>query len=123
MPALDLRLRSSSYLFLAVVVAQLVLISAQVSTKTGMPILQAVAFGMVAEVQRAGAAATGAVGDSGPATSSCAAYEARTNGSPASWGRPGSHCSRSARSRSAAGTSSSCSTSARDSPSRRRQPT
>ncbi|HZA35936.1 MAG TPA: rod shape-determining protein MreC [Vicinamibacterales bacterium] len=63
MPALDLKLRSSSYLFFAVVVAQLVLISAQVSTKTGMPILQAVAFGMVAEVQRVGAAATGAVGD------------------------------------------------------------
>jgi rod shape-determining protein MreC len=63
MPALDLRLRSSSYLFLAVVVAQLVLISAQVSTKTGMPILQAVAFGMVAEVQRVGAAVTGGVGD------------------------------------------------------------
>ena len=63
MPALDLRLRSSSYLFFAVVVAQLVLISAQVSTKTGMPILQAVAFGMVAEVQRVGATATGAVGD------------------------------------------------------------
>jgi rod shape-determining protein MreC len=63
MPALDLRLRSSSYLFLAVVVAQLVLISAQVSTKTGMPILQAVAFGMVAEVQRAGAAVMDALGD------------------------------------------------------------
>jgi rod shape-determining protein MreC len=63
MPALDLRLRSSSYLFLGVVVAQLVLISAQVSTKTGMPILQAVAFGIVAEVQRVGAGVTGAVGD------------------------------------------------------------
>jgi rod shape-determining protein MreC len=61
MPALDLRLRSSSYLFLAVVVAQLVLISAQVTTKTGMPILQAVAFGMAAEVQRAGAAVVGGV--------------------------------------------------------------
>ena len=60
MPALDLRLRSSSYLFLAVVVAQLVLISAQVTTRTGMPILQAVAFGMVAEVQRAGASVVGA---------------------------------------------------------------
>ena len=59
MPALDLRLRSSSYLFLAVVVAQLVLISAQVTTKTGMPILQAVAFGVVAEVQRAGAGVVG----------------------------------------------------------------
>jgi rod shape-determining protein MreC len=63
MPALDLKLRSSSYLFFAVVVAQLVLISAQVSTKTGMPILQAVAFGMVAEVQRVGATATAAAGD------------------------------------------------------------
>ena len=60
MPALDLRLRSSSYLVLAVVVAQLVLISAQVTTKTGLPILQAVAFGMVAEVQRAGASVVGA---------------------------------------------------------------
>jgi rod shape-determining protein MreC len=59
MPALDLRLRSSSYLFLAAVVAQLVLISAQVTTRSGMPILQAVAFGMVAEVQRAGAAVVG----------------------------------------------------------------
>ena len=59
MPALDLRLRSSSYLFFAVVVAQLVLISAQVSTKTGMPILQAVAFGIVAEVQRVGAGGDG----------------------------------------------------------------
>jgi rod shape-determining protein MreC len=61
MPALDLRLRSSSYLFLAVVVAQLMLISAQVTTRSGMPILQAVAFGMVAEVQRAGAAVVSGV--------------------------------------------------------------
>jgi rod shape-determining protein MreC len=60
MPALDLRLRSSSYLFLAVVVAQLVLISAQMTTKTGMPFLQAVAFGLVAEVQRAGGSVVGA---------------------------------------------------------------
>src|SRR3954471_9579073 len=61
MPGLDLRLRSSSYLFLAVVVAQLVLVSAQVTTRSGMPILQAVAFGMVAEVQRAGAAVVAGV--------------------------------------------------------------
>jgi rod shape-determining protein MreC len=56
MPALDLRPRNSTYLFLAVVVAQLVLISAQVTTRTGAPILQAVAFGIVSEVQRAGSA-------------------------------------------------------------------
>lgn len=56
MPALDLRPRNSTYLFLAVVVAQLVLISTQVATRTGAPILQAVAFGIVSEVQRAGSA-------------------------------------------------------------------
>jgi len=61
MPGLDLRLRSSSYLFLAAVVAQLVLVSAQVTTRSGMPILQAVAFGMLAEVQLAGAAVVGGV--------------------------------------------------------------
>jgi rod shape-determining protein MreC len=56
MAALDLRPRSSAYLFLAVVVAQLVLVSAQVTTRAGTPLLQAIAFGMVAEVQRAGSA-------------------------------------------------------------------
>jgi len=61
MAALDLRPRSSMYLFLTVIVAQLVLISAQVTTRTGAPILQAVAFGMVAEVQRAGSAAVQSV--------------------------------------------------------------
>jgi rod shape-determining protein MreC len=56
MSALELRPRNSTYLFLAVVVAQLVLISAQVTTKTGAPILQAIAFGIVSEVQLAGSA-------------------------------------------------------------------
>ena len=80
MPALDLRLRSSSYLFLAVVVAQLVLISAQVTTKTGLPILQAVAFGMVSEVQRAGAGGRRRGGRAcGPATSTCAGCAPRTS--------------------------------------------
>ena len=56
MSALELRPRNSTYLFLSVVVAQLVLISAQVTTKTGAPILQAIAFGIVSEVQLAGSA-------------------------------------------------------------------
>jgi len=47
--------RGSGYLFLAVAVVHMVLISAQVTTKRGTPVLQAVAFGLVSEVQRAGA--------------------------------------------------------------------
>jgi len=48
----DLRLRAG-YLFLAVVVGHIVLISAQVNAKSGVPILETVTFGAFAEVQRA----------------------------------------------------------------------
>jgi rod shape-determining protein MreC len=54
---LDVRRGGSGYLFLVVVVAHIVLISAQVTTKSGAPVLQAMAFGVVSEVQRGGAAA------------------------------------------------------------------
>jgi rod shape-determining protein MreC len=54
MPALEFRRRSTTYLFVAVVLAHIVLISAQVTTKTGAPVLEAVAFGIFSEVQRAG---------------------------------------------------------------------
>ena len=53
MPALDVR-RRSGYLFLAVLIAQIVAISAQVSTKSGAPILEVVALGLFSEVQRLG---------------------------------------------------------------------
>jgi len=56
MPALDVR-RRSGYLFLAVLVAQVVIISAQVSTRSGTPALEAVALGLFSEVQRVGSAA------------------------------------------------------------------
>jgi len=56
MPALDVR-RRSGYLFLAVLVAQIVIISAQVSTRAGTPALEAVALGLFSEVQRVGSAA------------------------------------------------------------------
>jgi rod shape-determining protein MreC len=56
MPALDVR-RRSGYLFLAVLVAQLVIISAQVSTRSGTPALEAVVLGLFSEVQRLGSAA------------------------------------------------------------------
>lgn len=52
MAILDVRLRAG-YLFLAVVIAHIVLISAQVNAKTGVPILETVTFGAFAEVQRA----------------------------------------------------------------------
>ncbi|HEV3139318.1 MAG TPA: rod shape-determining protein MreC [Vicinamibacterales bacterium] len=53
MALLDIRQRSG-YLFLAVVVAHVLLISAQVNSKSsGIPILESVTFGLFAEVQRA----------------------------------------------------------------------
>lgn len=53
--------RGSAVLLVAVIVGHLVLISAQVTSKSGMPVLEAVAFGLVAEVQRLGAGAFDAV--------------------------------------------------------------
>lgn len=52
MALLDFRLRAG-YLFLAVVVGHVVLISAQVNARSGVPVLEAVTFGVFAEVQRA----------------------------------------------------------------------
>jgi len=51
MPLLDVRQRTG-WLFTAVVLAQLVLISAQVTTRTGVPMLEVAVFGAVAELQR-----------------------------------------------------------------------
>jgi rod shape-determining protein MreC len=51
MALLDIRERAG-YLFLAVVLGQIILISAQVSSRSGVPVLQAVTFGLFAEVQR-----------------------------------------------------------------------
>lgn len=48
---LDLRQRTG-YLFLAVIFAHILLISAQVSSRAGVPVLEAVTFGIFAEVQR-----------------------------------------------------------------------
>jgi len=43
----------SGYLFVAAAVGHIILISAQVNTRSGVPVLQAVLFGALAEVQRA----------------------------------------------------------------------
>jgi rod shape-determining protein MreC len=60
MALLDFRLKAG-YLFLAVVVGHLVLITAQVNGKSGVPILEAVTFSTFAEVQRATATVVGGV--------------------------------------------------------------
>jgi rod shape-determining protein MreC len=57
---LDIR-RRSGYLFLAVVLGQVLLISAQVNSRRGVPLLDAVVFGAFSEVQRGSAAAVNGV--------------------------------------------------------------
>jgi rod shape-determining protein MreC len=51
MALLDIRQRTG-WLFAAVVVSHIILISAQVTTKRGLPVLQEVTFGVFAEMQR-----------------------------------------------------------------------
>ena len=51
MAVIDIRQRTG-YLFLAVVVGHVILISTQVTTKRGVPMLEEVTFGAFSEVQR-----------------------------------------------------------------------
>lgn len=62
MAVLDIRQRTG-WLFVAVTVGHLVLISAQVNTERGVPLLEAVTFGTFAEVQRATSSVVGGVRD------------------------------------------------------------
>ncbi len=56
----DIRQRVG-YLFLAVVVGHIILISAQVNSRSGVPLLEAVTFGALAQVQRGASSVTGGV--------------------------------------------------------------
>jgi rod shape-determining protein MreC len=60
MARLETRSRAG-YLLLAAIVGHVVLISAQVNSKSGVPILEAVTFGFFAEIERGTAALTGGV--------------------------------------------------------------
>jgi len=60
MAVLDIRQRTG-WLFMAVIVGQILLISAQVNTERGVPVLEEFTFGTFAEVQRAATSAIGAV--------------------------------------------------------------
>ena len=61
MALLDIRQRSG-YLFLVVMLGHVLLISAQVNARTGVPVLEAVTFGVFAQLQRVVSVATSSVG-------------------------------------------------------------
>jgi rod shape-determining protein MreC len=60
MALLDIRQRTG-YLFMAVIIGHIILISAQVNTERGVPILEEVTFGTFAEVQRGASTVIGGV--------------------------------------------------------------
>ena len=62
MPATDFRQRTA-VLFIAVVLGHIILISAQVNSSTGVPLLETITFGAFAEVQRGAARVTGSIRD------------------------------------------------------------
>ena len=62
MPVTDFRQRTA-VLFIAVVLGHIILISAQVNSRAGVPLLEVVTFGAFAEVQRGAAGLTGAIRD------------------------------------------------------------
>jgi rod shape-determining protein MreC len=62
MAVLDVRQRTG-WLFMAVVVGHILLITTQVSTRRGVPVLEALTFGVFAEVQRATTSGIGGVRD------------------------------------------------------------
>src|SRR6185295_1284794 len=62
MALLDIRQRTG-WLFMAVVVGHILLISTQISTRRGVPVIEALTFGAFAEVQRATTGGLGSVRD------------------------------------------------------------
>jgi rod shape-determining protein MreC len=62
MALLDIRQRTG-WLFMAVVVGHILLISTQVATRRGVPLLEELTFGVFAEVQRAASSGIGSVRD------------------------------------------------------------
>jgi rod shape-determining protein MreC len=62
MPVTDFRQRTA-VLFIAVVLGHIILISAQVTSRGGVPLLEVVTFGAFAEVQRGAAGLTGGIRD------------------------------------------------------------
>ena len=66
-------------LFVLVLVGHLILISAQVQSRSGVPVLEAVTFGLFSRVQAgAGGASWTSAGTAGATTSRCGARERKT---------------------------------------------
>jgi len=61
MAVLEIRQQRAGYLLVAVIVGHIILISAQVNAKSGVPVLEQVTFGLFAEVQRGASAFIGGV--------------------------------------------------------------
>ena len=109
MALLDIRQRAG-HLFIAVILGHVILISAQIQSKGGAPVLEAVAFGAFAEVQRGASAGVSGVrhawsGYVGPAEVKGRERRAQAAGRRCSRFR----CRSSGRSRTRAAGSSSCS--------------
>jgi len=60
MAVADIRTRTG-YLLLAIILGHIILISAQVSSRTGVPVLESVTFGIFSEIQRTVSGITGGV--------------------------------------------------------------
>lgn len=60
MAVADIRTRTG-YLFLGIILGHIILISAQVNSRSGVPVLESVTFGVFSEVQRMVSGATGGV--------------------------------------------------------------
>jgi rod shape-determining protein MreC len=60
MAVADIRSRTG-YLFLGIILGHIILISAQVNSRTGVPVLESVTFGVFAELQRMVSGVTGSV--------------------------------------------------------------
>ena len=91
---LDIR-QHAGYLFLAVMLGHVILISAQVNSRSGVPVLESVTFGVFAEAQRGSSTGVSGVrGLSGTGTAACATSRRRTSSSSRS-SRPSRSSSRS----------------------------
>ena len=94
MALLDIRQRTG-WLFTAVVLAQLVLISAQVTTRTGVPMLEVAVFGAVAEIQRVATGVISGTSDRWQQYVLLQDVRGKTSSCAPSWEPCSSSCSRS----------------------------
>ena len=84
----DLRQRTA-VLFIAVMLGHIILISAQVNSRGGVPLLEVVTFGAFAEVQRCAAGVTGGVRNGWRGYVNLRGVRAENDASSSSWATSG----------------------------------